>query len=138
VQDKDFWDISVNFSSNFGPIPVGGCQKKVKKGDQVLFAYCTGDVTRQYLKLSGPNSATIDAKTKVASVELMVTDAAGNAIEGATVATAGQSSIKGTTDRGGKVIINLTRTGINRLKGSKPNYIRSNQWVIRVRRATKL
>ncbi|SRR6266852_1070350 len=128
---KDFWDISLNFT----PTAVGGCQKKVKKDDDVLFAYCTRDVTKQYLKLSGPNSATIDAQTKVASVDLTVTNGTGAPIEEATVKVLGQS-IKGSTDKDGKVTIKLTRTGINKLKATKTNYVRSNQRVILVRRAT--
>jgi hypothetical protein len=50
---KNSWVICLNLK----PIQVGGCQQKVKKDDQALFAYATRDATKNYLKLSGPDTA---------------------------------------------------------------------------------
>jgi hypothetical protein len=114
---KDFWAICLNFV----PLTVGGCQQKVKKDDQVLFAYATENVTKHYLKLSGPALAILDHP-----VTLKVTDGTGAPIQNATVD--GQH-----TDAKGEVSITFNKLGIRKLKAEKkPDSVRSNQLVIDV------
>jgi hypothetical protein len=114
---KDFWAICLNFS----PIEVGGCQQKVKKDDQVLFAYSTQDVTKHYLKLSGPKIAIIRVP-----VVLTVTDGTGTPVS--------KASVDGhLTDDHGSVSIAFDRVSTQRLKAERdPDSVRSNQLVIHV------
>jgi len=103
------------------PTEVGGCQQKVKKDDQVLFAYATQDVTKHYLKLSGPDIAIIRVP-----VVLTVTDGTGAPIP--------KASVDGHfTDDHGKVSIRFDRVGTQKLKAErKPDSVRSNQHIIQV------
>jgi hypothetical protein len=114
---KDFWAICLNLV----PTSVGGCQQIVKKGDQVLFAYATRDVTKHYLKLSGPGLAIIRVP-----VVLTVTDGTGAPIP--------KASVDGhLTDDHGKVSIRFDRVGTQKLKAQRqPDSVRSNQLVIHV------
>ncbi|KAI0274313.1 hypothetical protein BGY98DRAFT_994269 [Russula aff. rugulosa BPL654] len=114
---KDFWFICLNFL----PTEVGGCQQKVKKDDQVLFAYATQDVTKHYLKLSGPNIATIHFP-----VVLTVTDGTGALIP--------KASVDGhLTDDHGRVSLVFDRVGTQKLKATRqPDSVRSNEHTILV------
>ncbi|KAF8495167.1 hypothetical protein F5888DRAFT_1616054, partial [Russula emetica] len=114
---KDFWAICLNFV----PTEVGGCQQKVEKDDQVLFAYATQDVTKHYLKLSGPDTAIIRVP-----VVLTVTDGTGAPIP--------KASVDGhLTDDHGRVSITFDRVGTQKLKVERqPDSVRSNQHVIQV------
>jgi hypothetical protein len=103
------------------PLSVGGCQQKVKKDDQVLFAYATRAVTKHFLKLSGPELAILERP-----VVLKVTDGTGAPIQNA--------SVDGhLTDAQGQVSIKFSRLGAHKLKAEKkPDSVRSNQLVIDV------
>ena len=100
---------------------MGGCQQKVKKDDQVLFAYATKDVTKQCLKLSGPDIAVIRVP-----VVLTVTDGTGAPIP--------KASVDGhLTDDHGRVSIRFDGVGTQKLKAERqPDSVRSNQLVIQV------
>lgn len=113
----DFWAICLNFV----PLTVGGCQQKVKKDDQVLFAYTTQNVTKHFLKLSGPELAILERP-----VVLKVTDGTGAPIQNA--------SVNGhLSDAQGQVSITFSRLGTHKLKAEKtPDSVRSNQLVIDV------
>jgi len=103
------------------PLNVGGCQQKVKKDDQVLFAYATRDVTKHFLNLSGPELAILERP-----VVLKVTDGTGSPIQNASVGAH-------FTDAQGQVSITFTRLGTHKLKAErKPDSVRSNQLVIDV------
>ena len=103
------------------PIEVGGCQQTVKKDTQVLFAYATQDVTKHYLKFSGPDIAIISVP-----VALTVTDGTGTPIL--------KASVDGyLTDDHGRVSIRFDRVGTQKLKAERqPDSVRSNQHVIQV------
>jgi hypothetical protein len=111
----DYWALCLNFAL----APVGGCQQKVKKDDEVLFAYATLKVTKYFLKLDGPKFAIINQL-----VVLTVTDGKGTPIQNA--------SVKGKkTDANGHVSLTFHEAGTQLLKADKsPDSIRSNQLVI--------
>ena len=114
----NFWAICLNFV----PTKVGGCQQKVKKDDQVLFAYANRNATKHYLKLSGPDHWIV----LVLPVMLTVTDEAGAPVLGA--------SVNGKfTDSQGRVFITFDSAGIKKLKATKQDSVRSNEHVIHVR-----
>ena len=87
------------------------------EGDEVLFAYATANVTRHYLKLTGPKIAVL-----MQPVMLVVTDGGTDSlIKGAVVN--GQR-----TDDQGQVTITFRRVGTQKLKAERePDSIRSNE-----------
>jgi hypothetical protein len=125
-----FWVICRNFE----PLTVGGCQEKVKKDDQVLFAYivATLGVTTQFLKLSGPNVATVGE-----TIVITVTDGGepGAAIPNAFVESNGVGV--GSTGTNGQMNIKFLVAGTQKFKamkerGQTTTFVRSNQHVIDV------
>jgi len=112
-----FWQINLNFR----PTQVGGCQQKVKEGDQVLFAVVS-DTTTARLRLTGPRNAV--AKTPV---QVMVTNENGAPVQGAWVR--GEK-----TNSEGIVSTTFTNRemGFQRFKAMKENTVRSNALEIRV------
>jgi len=110
----EFWGILLNFEFT----PVGGCQQEVKKDDEILFAFDAFNANA-FLKLTGPASA--HGNTPVV---LTVTDGqTGNPVAGATVNG-------GTTDASGHVTVTFTHPGLQKVKATKANTIRSNQLTI--------
>src|SRR4051812_20654537 len=98
---------------------VGACGDPIATGDDVLFAYGSGN--ERLLRLTGPAAATIDVPFTVT-----VRDAAsGNPVAGATVAGA-------TTDAAGNATVTLTQSGVQRLKAEASNAVRSNALVVTV------
>ena len=87
------------------------------EGDEVLFAYATANVTRHYLKLTGPKIAVL-----MRPVVLVVTDGGTDSpIKGAVVN--GQR-----TDDQGRVTITFRRVGTQKVKAERePDSIRSNE-----------
>ncbi|KAH9962397.1 hypothetical protein BC827DRAFT_218788 [Russula dissimulans] len=116
--NPSYWQINLNFQ----PIQVGGCQQKVKEGDQVLFAVVSNTTTAR-LKLTGPRNAVSGTAFNV-----KVTNETGAPIQGATVK--GQ-----TTNAQGIASITFSNTekGIQKLKATKANTVRSNAIEILVR-----
>jgi hypothetical protein len=113
-----FWQIALNYR----PVSVGGCQQKVKAGDEVVFAYATRNVTKHYLHLTGPPEGQPGR-----AVVFTVTDGENNPIENAEVYQ-GQH-----TDASGQVSITFPRPGTFKLKAARPpDSIRSNEHVIRI------
>ena len=114
---EDYWALCLNSAI----APVGGCQQKVKKDDEVLFAYATLNVTKYFLKLYGPKFATINQP-----VVLTVSDGKGTPIQNANV-----NGKK--TDADGHVSLTFHEVGTQLLKAEKsPDSVRSNQLVINV------
>jgi hypothetical protein len=89
----------------------------VWEGDEVLFAYATANVTRHYLKLTGPKIAVL-----MQPVVLVVTDGGTDSpIKGAVVN--GRR-----TDDQGQVTVTFRRVGTQKLKAARePDSIRSNE-----------
>lgn len=107
----EFWGILLNFEFT----PVGGCQQEVVHNDQILFAFNAFNANF-FLKLAGPNTAHVGSP-----VVLTVTDGqTGNPVAGATVNG-------GTTDANGHVSVTFSHIGVQKLKATKPDAIRSNQ-----------
>jgi hypothetical protein len=124
--DRYYWAIWLNFK----PLTVGGCQQKVKKDDDVLFAYTivtTPGVTTHFMKLSGPDHGIINRP-----VVLKVTDG----LTGAPIQNAFLDDVH-KTDAQGQVSIAFSRVGthiVKAEKGPEPRntFVRSNQLFINV------
>jgi len=113
----DYWALCLNFAL----APVGGCQQKVKKDDEVLFAYATLNVTKIFLKLDGPKYGTINQP-----VVLTVTDGKGTPVQNASVQ--GEK-----TDANGHVSLTFHEAGAQLLKAEKsPDSVRSNQLFVKI------
>jgi hypothetical protein len=97
---------------------LGACGDAIANGDDVLFAYGTGN--EPLLRLTGPATATAGAP-----IVVRVTDQrSGAPVAGATVGGA-------TTDAAGNAAVTLTQ-GVQRLKATAPGAIRSNALVVAV------
>jgi len=110
----EFWGILLNFEFT----PVGGCQQEVKHNDQILWAFDAFNANA-FLELSGPVTTPVNTP-----VVLTVIDGqTGSPVAGATVDG-------GTTDSSGHVSVTFTHPGLQRLKATKPNAIRSREFDI--------
>jgi hypothetical protein len=98
---------------------LGACGDPIANGDDVLFAYGTGN--EALLRLSGPTSATAGA-----AVPVHVTNQrSGAPVAGATVGGA-------TTDAAGNAAVRFAQPGAQRLNATAPGAIRSNALVVAV------
>jgi hypothetical protein len=107
---SQFWALLVNseFSS------VGGCQQRVRTGDEVLWAF-DGFSKAHTLRLAGPSSATTGQPFTV-----RVTD-------GENGAPLADASVGGaTTGADGRAGVTIEDKGIYRLKASRADSVRSN------------
>jgi hypothetical protein len=106
---SQFWELGVNFAD----ATVGGCQTRVRQGDEVLWVF-DGFSKTHYLKLAGPAAATTGAP-----VTVTVTDGVGAPLSGAAV---------GGTQTGadGKATLSFADAGIYRLKAERADSVRSN------------
>ena len=114
----EFWGILLNFEFT----PVGGCQQEVKVHDEILFAFDAFNAVN-FLKLTGPGNAFVGVP-----VLLTVTDGqTGNPVAGAVVHG-------DTTDATGHVSVafSIAEVGLQKLKATKSDSIRSNQLSILV------
>ena len=112
----EFWGILLNFEFT----PVGGCQQEVKHNDEILFAFNAFNANF-FLKLEGPSTA-----HRGVPVVLTVTDGqTGKPVPGATVDGS-------TTDASGHVSVTFPHFGVQELKATKADAIRSNQLSILV------
>lgn len=109
-----FWGILLAFQFT----PVGGCQQRVKLGDDLLWAFDAFNKAH-FLKLDGPHTAHIGQ-----AVTLTVTDGAtGSPIAGAEVD--GQTS-----DANGHVSVTFGSAGVKGVKAKKADSIRSNKLTV--------
>lgn len=107
---EEFWGILVNYSL----IPVGGCQYRLHNGDKVLFAFNAFNA-EHFLKLTGPHLAAAGHPITVKVTE----GSTGAPIAGATV-----DGVE--TNSSGEATITFAKPGLEHLKATKPNSIRSN------------
>ncbi|ESK86905.1 surface cell-adhesion protein [Moniliophthora roreri MCA 2997] len=109
--DTQFWGILLDYQFT----PVGGCQQRVKVGDEILFAFDAFSATA-FLKLKGPHVAHVNQP-----VTLTVTDGStGKTVQGADVDGA-------VSDANGKATITFGKAGLHGVKAQKAGTIRSNQ-----------
>ncbi|MEA2404745.1 MAG: hypothetical protein QOE08_1392 [Thermoleophilaceae bacterium] len=112
-----FWGYALNYKD----VQVGGCQQRVKAGDEVLFAFDA--FGKRYLKLTGPTRLTVGQ-----NFNLRVVDGkTGKAVAGAKVAglrTNSKGIAKGNAKRAGRVV----------LKATASKSLRSNALVLRISR----
>ena len=112
----EFWGILLNFQF----IPVGGCQQEVKLNDDILFAFNAFNAVH-FLKLTGPETANVGSP-----VLLTVTDGqTGSPVAGADV----NGDI---SDANGHVSVTFAQVGLQKVKATKSDSIRSNQLSILV------
>src|SRR3954447_15296121 len=109
-----FWGVFVDGTAS----QVGGCQQRVKQGDEVVWAFDAFSKAHA-LRLAGTDSATTGRR-----IAVRVTDSAtGAPIPGASVA--------GTTTGGdGNATFNLPAPGVYRLKAARADSVRSNALVM--------
>jgi hypothetical protein len=107
---SEFWGQLVNFKFS----SVGGCQERIKGGDEVLWAFDAFSKT-QAAKLAGPTSATV-GKPFTVTVTNGDTGAplAGHAVGG------------GVTGADGKASLRFDAAGIYKLKATRSDSVRSN------------
>ena len=105
-----FWGYYVNFTQ----AQVGGCQRKVTQGDEVLWVFDAFSKTSA-LRLSGPASATTGRPVSVRVVD----GANGSPEAGATVNGS-------TTGADGRTALSFPAAGIYRLKAERADAVRSN------------
>jgi hypothetical protein len=116
--NSEYWSLWIAF----GFSDLGGCQKRIHQGDDVLWGYAafsgpaSGD---RALKLSGPGSVTTDQPLQV-----KVT----NGANGAPEAGAGVGGT--TTGPDGMVTLAFPQSGVYRLKAEHQHTIRSNSLVV--------
>ncbi|CAF3592286.1 unnamed protein product [Rotaria socialis] len=111
-----FWGILVNYNYT----TAGGCQTRVQKNDQVLFAFDAFN-KHFFLKLAGPSTARHGIETI-----FRVTDgSSGKPMSGATVD-------KYVSDSDGNVKITFAKGGWHTLKAEHNDSIRSNTILVQV------
>jgi hypothetical protein len=112
---SQFWGVAVNGKS----LDVGGCQKIVKPGDEIVWAFAL--FGKKLLRASGPKQIRVG---RLATVKVIDTEK--NApVSGATI-----GGVK--TNSKGIAKLRFKHTGTRRLKATAPKAIRSNALVIRV------
>lgn len=110
-----FWGVLVNYQL----ISVGGCQFKLKPGDQVLWAY---DAFGKFAFLKVEPSAITAKKGQTKTVT--VTD-------GSTGAPAQGALINGvTTDANGKATLTFPKLGVFTYKATRDDALRSNALLV--------
>jgi hypothetical protein len=109
-----FWGYLVNF----GFPTVGGCQRKVNQGDEVLWVFDAFNKTRA-LKLSGPPSAATGSPVTVRVVD----GADGSPQAGATVNGS-------PTGADGRATLSFATPGIYRLTAERADAVRSNRVIL--------
>lgn len=117
-----FWGILLNFQFT----PVGGCQQRVNRGDDVLFAFDA--FSKQHvLSITGRKHARVGHPTNVT-----VTDGQnGQPISGATVGPINNTGTE-ITDANGEAQVMFQARGVKRLKAERADSIRSNALEVRV------
>ena len=111
---SEYWSlwIAFDFASE------GGCQQRVRQGDDVLWGYSPFSDDRA-LRLSGPTTATTGQPVQVR----VTSGASPGGDAGAQVGGA-------TTDPDGRATLTFSQPGVYRLKAEKENAVRSNSVVL--------
>ena len=118
ASDTEFWGTALNFRE----LQVGGCQARVKSGDDVLWAYDLFS-KKQYLKLRGPRVVRKGNRFRVRVVDAKAND---KPVKGALVRGA-------RTNAKGLATFRATKRGTVRLKATRSGALRSNSLFLRVR-----
>ncbi|KAG7089178.1 hypothetical protein E1B28_010880 [Marasmius oreades] len=118
------WSLILNYQQT----TKGGCQTKVSKGDEILWAFDAYHKTH-FLKLEAPSI--VKAGT---TILLTVTDGKNKdvCVQGATVTRSDGSTgtVVGTSDKNGTVSVHFPDSGVFSFKASKDDSIRSNSAII--------
>jgi hypothetical protein len=112
-----FWGVAVQGKS----LEVGGCQRVVSKGEEVLWAYDLFS-KKHVLRASGGSKVRVGRLYKV-----RVTDTQNSNVPVAGVHIGGKK-----TDAKGSVQLRFKSTGTKRLKATKADSVRSNQLTVKV------
>lgn len=112
-----FWGYALNYRD----VTVGGCQQRVRSGDDVLFAFDA--FGKRYLKLSGPTRVRLGRSFRV------------RVVDGKTGGPVARARVGGArTDARGYARLIAARVGSVRLKAAADNALRSNALVVRIAR----
>jgi hypothetical protein len=120
ANDKQFWGVAVAGKS----LEVGGCQRVVNKGEEVLWAY---DLFNKKHLLRATGGRKVRAG-KLYSVKVTDTQGAGAPIKGASVG--GKK-----TNSKGIAKLRFKKPGTKRLKATRKDSLRSNQLTVKVLKA---
>jgi hypothetical protein len=113
---SQFWGVAVQWS----PLQVGGCQYKVSRGEEILWAYDLFN-KKHVLRLSGPRRIRYGKRFSVKVVDGQTNKPVAGAKVGGKKANAG-----------GVARLRLRRVGTKRLKATEATSVRSNQIVVKV------
>jgi hypothetical protein len=116
ASDSQFWGVAVAGKS----LEVGGCQRVVASGEEVLWAY--DSFGKKLLRASGPTKARVG---KIVSLKVVDTEKSNAPVAGARIA--GKK-----TNAKGIAKLRFKTTGTKRLKATATKAIRSNQLTIKV------
>src|SRR4051794_1290838 len=111
---SQFWGVFVNGEAS----QVGGCQQRVRQGDEVVWAFDAFSKAHA-LRLTGPDSAKTNQQ-----IRMRVTDShSGAPIAGASVggSTTGPDGVAG---------FSIAQPGVYRVKAERPDSVRSNAVVL--------
>lgn len=117
--DTQFWGTALNGT----PTEAGGCQVRVKNGDEVLWAYDMF-AAKQFLELSGPRTAKLGKPFKVKVTDQKNGD---RPVKGASVSRVAKTNAKGVA-----TIVGTDR-GLLLVKAERKGAIRSNALIVRVK-----
>lgn len=120
ASDNQFWGTALNWT----PTELGGCQVRVKNGDEVLWAYDLFSA-KQYLKIRGPRLVRNGKRFRVRVVDAK---ANGKPVKGATVTPTGAR-----TNAKGLVTLRASERGTVAIKAERRGALRSNSLLVRVR-----
>ena len=113
---SQFWGVAVQGKS----LEVGGCQKVVTAGQEVLWAY--DSFNKKLLRASGPKKTRVG---RLVSLKVIDTEK-GKPVAGATIGGK-------TTNARGIAKLRFKHAGTRRLKATAPKSIRSNQLTVKVK-----
>jgi hypothetical protein len=114
--DSQFWGVAVAGQS----LQVGGCQRVVTKGEEVLWAYDSFD--KKLLRASGPKKVRVG---KLVTLKVVDTEKANAPVAGARIG--GKK-----TNSKGIARLRFKTSGTKRLKATAAKAIRSNQLTVKV------
>jgi len=111
---SEFWNVFVNGVAS----QVGGCQERVRQGNEVLWAFDAYNKDRA-LRLAGPDAATVGKP-----ISVKVTDVKDGSPQ------SGAAVLGSRTGADGTASLTFSQPGVFRLKAEKARSVRSNKLIV--------